>query len=235
MAIQNQIKRRLGGSLGELQTLIDYSQHPSITEGFFNHIIASGYWSSTSYIKSSLDAWYVDFYIGTSDWHSTYHKRSNRYVRCVQGGQLEPSSLSRNDDIVTDSTTGLQWQDDTAVEGERRTWIEAIDYCENTLVLGGHSDWRLPNINELLSIVDYSKYDPALDTSIFQNYSSAAYWSSTSTLPIATVSSALYVSFYNQGGASLRSYKSSRGWVRCVRDVQANIPANPSIIMYLLD
>ena len=33
-------------------------------------------------------------------------------------------------------------------------WCEALTYCEN-LSLAGHDDWRLPNVLELLSIVDY--------------------------------------------------------------------------------
>jgi len=52
---------------------------------------------------------------------------------------------------ITDSDTTLMWQkedDDT-----RRTWEQAITYCEG-LSLGTYSDWRLPNIKELRTIVD---------------------------------------------------------------------------------
>ena len=53
---------------------------------------------------------------------------------------------------MTDTATGLIWQQHpgtpTAI-----TWEEALAYCDN-LVLAGHEDWRLPNINELQSIRD---------------------------------------------------------------------------------
>ena len=80
--------------------------------------------------------------------------------------------------IVTDHNTGLMWQDDKNIS---LYWDEAITYCEN-LNLGGYDDWRLPNINELISIVDYTKYDDAI-YDIFENNNKYNtfhdYWSST--------------------------------------------------------
>ena len=89
---------------------------------------------------------------------------------------LSLAEFTRNGDIVTDTISKLQWQDDTI--GSKMEWQEAIDYCENTLKLGGYKDWRLPNINELKSIVDRDKYNPAIVNG-FKNTSSHAYWSST--------------------------------------------------------
>ncbi|MCB1179286.1 MAG: DUF1566 domain-containing protein [Leptospiraceae bacterium] len=55
---------------------------------------------------------------------------------------------------ITDSATGLMWQKaDSAVA---KSFDEGLTYCEN-LSLGGQTDWRLPNIKELNSIVDYSR------------------------------------------------------------------------------
>jgi len=43
------------------------------------------------------------------------------------------------------------------------------------------TDWRLPNVKELQSLIDYSTYNPSLpDSHPFTNVQSAAYWSSTS-------------------------------------------------------
>jgi len=57
---------------------------------------------------------------------------------------------------VSDTSTGLMWQQDTARDGEgyydRMNWEEALAYCE-ALVLGDHADWRLPTIKDLDSIV----------------------------------------------------------------------------------
>ena len=55
-------------------------------------------------------------------------------------------------------------------------WQNAIDYCEN-LSLDGKSDWGLPNVNELVSLVDDKTY-LTIDA-IFQNTTGSYYWSST--------------------------------------------------------
>jgi len=57
-------------------------------------------------------------------------------------------------------------------------WTSSLSYCEN-LQLAGYNDWRLPSRNELQSLVDYSKYNPAIDTVAFPGAMSSNYWSST--------------------------------------------------------
>ena len=66
--------------------------------------------------------------------------------------------------IVVDHEYGLQWQDDINYTDE---WIGAIDYCEN-LGLGGENDWRMPNINELLFIIETNSSEPTMN-SIYKN------------------------------------------------------------------
>jgi len=72
------------------------------------------------------------------------------------------ADFSRDDarQIVTDNNTGLQYQDDVS---RYLNWTDAIGYCE-TLTLGSHTDWRLPNFNELYFIADRSKSNPAIDS-----------------------------------------------------------------------
>lgn len=55
---------------------------------------------------------------------------------------------------VLDNHTGFCWQKDYNVD----TWNNAIDYCNN-LSLGGHNDWRLPNVLELLTMFDASCFE----------------------------------------------------------------------------
>lgn len=67
------------------------------------------------------------------------------------------------DGTVTDPTTGLMWMRNYA---GTYTWDQAMALA-GTVSFAGHSDWRLPNIRELQSIVDRSKNRPAIDDSAF--------------------------------------------------------------------
>jgi len=110
--------------------------------------------------------------------------------------------------IVTDNATGLQWQDDVNVT---KSWTEAIDYCE-TLTLGNHTDWRLPNLNELFFIADRSKTNPAID-STFKNVVPNWHWSSTTV--VGKENFAWRVGF-NYGDDDWDG-KSNSHYVKCVR------------------
>ena len=123
------------------------------------------------------------------------------------------ADFSRSNGVVTDNKTGLQWQDDYSDNGgdiKLAKWTDAIAYCED-LTLGGHSDWRLPNKKELLSIVDYGKYDPSIDT-VFHKVS-GNYWSSTT--PAYGTDRAWTVGF--RTGLTGSFYKFNDSHVRCVR------------------
>jgi len=127
------------------------------------------------------------------------------------------ADFSKSGDIVTDSKTGLAWQDNNDTNGTQRTWQEAIDYCE-ALDLGGHSDWRLPNVNELKTIIDRTKTQPAIVDGFeyvgSSNY--GRYWSS-STFK-GDEGNAWIVGFNN---GFLDGYpKDFSRYVRCVRDGQ---------------
>jgi hypothetical protein len=63
-------------------------------------------------------------------------------------------------------------------------WATAITNCEG-LEYAGKSDWRLPNVKELMSIADYERVSPAIDTAKFPNCQSNYYWSSTSYAGVA--------------------------------------------------
>ena len=93
------------------------------------------------------------------------------------------------DGTVTDNLTGLMWVKDPAqipggLFASTMYWYDAINACEN-LDYTGHDDWRLPNINELLSIVDHSRFDPAFDPMFFTPFLDnwTPYWSSTTCAP----------------------------------------------------
>lgn len=62
--------------------------------------------------------------------------------------------------VVVDHCTGLVWQ--RTPSSGTRTWSQALVFVRN-LVLGGFEDWRAPNVNELLTIVDYGRTLPAIN------------------------------------------------------------------------
>jgi hypothetical protein len=111
--------------------------------------------------------------------------------------------------VVTDLNTGLMWQ--RADDGVGRTWAAAISYCEN-LALGGYSDWRLPSRQELVSIVDYGRLNPAINPAFSCN--SGVYWSGSTYASNPDL--AWHVSF-DFGYAYYYGFKSYSSDVRCVR------------------
>ncbi|MDT8446586.1 MAG: DUF1566 domain-containing protein [bacterium] len=114
------------------------------------------------------------------------------------------------DQTVTDQATGLMWDQR---ETSTRTWQAALAYCEG-LDHAGHTDWRLPNRNELESLVDDAKTSsPVIDTTAFPNAVSYYYWASTS--HALNTSNALSVLF-NSGYVNHLN-KTSNRYVRCVR------------------
>lgn len=90
--------------------------------------------------------------------------------------------------VVTDNLTGLMWAQDANLANGTKLWADALAYC-NGLTLGGHTDWRLPNVKELFSLIDFAFFEPALsddegtvkwsEGDAFTGVQSNVYWSST--------------------------------------------------------
>lgn len=111
------------------------------------------------------------------------------------------------DGTITDNATGLMWMQMDSQQA--MNWKEALSYAEN-LEYAGHSDWRLPDVKELHSIVDYSRspsttgsaaIDPLFNCTQIQNEAGQAdyghYWSSTTHMNWSHMAgrAASYVSF----------------------------------------
>lgn len=108
-----------------------------------------------------------------------------------------PRFTDNRDGTITDHLTDLVWLKDAnctdtaggiARDGGLLNWPSALTWSNNLASgkcgLSDNSvagDWRLPNINELRSLVDYSRHDPDLPAGHpFSNVQSIWYWSSTS-------------------------------------------------------
>ena len=116
------------------------------------------------------------------------------YVLCVRGNPSYGVNdfADNGDDTITDAATGLMWS--KADSGDGLNWEEALAFVQtkNAASYLGHSDWRLPNVKELESIVDYTRapdatssaaIDAVFDVTVITNEDNQTdypwYWSGT--------------------------------------------------------
>ena len=130
--------------------------------------------------------------------------------------------IDHGDGTITDNQTGLMWTKDAGTPtvgscaGGIKTWQGALDYvtCLNGINHLGHSDWKLPGVKELISLVDYSRFGPPLPLShSFLNVQSYGYWSSSSD---ANYTDGAWVVHMWDGGVG-HDGKASNGYVWPVR------------------
>jgi hypothetical protein len=143
------------------------------------------------------------------------------------------SYTDNGDGTITDNNTGLTWEKkslDGTIHDENTiyTWTDAVAVHVsglNALAFGGHSDWRLPNVRELQSILNYESFGPAV-SAVFHTgcvagcaisacscTASSNYWSSTSFSPDPAF--AWFVDF--SGATVNRDGKLQANRVRAVR------------------
>ena len=96
--------------------------------------------------------------------------------------------------------------------------LSAIEHNKKT-----YSDWRLPRIQELLTLVDYEKHTPAC---ALQDTKDTYYWSSTT--DASDTSYAWLVGFYD--GSDGNDDKAYSYYVRCVRDGENGLEWSASSI-----
>ena len=120
---------------------------------------------------------------------------------------INGKTVSVSNECVKDNRTGLTWQREVAqssigpdndgklfwedvVNGED---IFAFEQQANANLLGGYSDWRVPNYKELPSLINLGRDDPCIDITFFPSTPASFFWTS-STRPDSTVN-AFNVSF----------------------------------------
>ena len=182
------------------------------------------FYDATAFTNQDLSSWNIS---------KTSHYSS--FMSQAGSGNSEPNWVAptRSGEIVTDSTTGLMWQDNAEANTTQKQWITtenynsgdynntigdtATTYCTN-LQLGVYSDWRLPTHEELGSIVYVNSSGnnyPKIKLG-FANTASDYYWSSTT---IAGYTDYAWVVDFNDGYSNTY-YKTYSYYVRCVRGGQ---------------
>ncbi|HTU64054.1 MAG TPA: DUF1566 domain-containing protein, partial [Polyangiales bacterium] len=197
----------------ELESLIEPARINTI-DALLNAFPIDFVWTSSPVLNPILDglkmSWNIDFTVGESNMGGRF--KSGR-VRCVSslnatGGREQ--QLQLEDVGVRDMTTGLVWQ--KLPDSATRTWFEASEYCEQLDLEGG--GWHLPSLKELLTIVDPTRFQPAVNPRFFPFTQSARYWTSTEFLDRRN--SAYQVEFERGGSWASDSYDEHH-YVRCVR------------------
>jgi hypothetical protein len=134
---------------------------------------------------------------------------------------------------VKDNLTGLIWLQDANCDGIM-AWSNALDLAnglyDGCSDCGGDDDdcglsddssagdWRLPNVRELQSLIDFDEYNPVLPSGHpFTGVQSAYYWSSTTNADITTTAWRVYMS----DGSAVSEDKSYSYYVWPVRDATA--------------
>lgn len=199
-------------TIKELATIVNSEiYNASINNTFFPNTASSNYWTSTTYAYSNGDAWRVRFSSGVTEGKS---KSNSYYVRAVRAGQSGTSNnfVDNNDGTVTDTATGLMWQKATQA-GPPKSWESAIADCES-LSLANHDDWRLPDRNELLSLVDFSRYNSSIDPSFFPDTVLSYYWTSTT---CAAVNSYAWLVYFCHGNILIWDKSIAYAYARAVR------------------
>jgi hypothetical protein len=161
-------------TIRELITLLDYSvPYYGLDRDVFPTDAGNWfYWSSTP-IHSTSNYWISH----SGGWGGSEPQLVTvRHARCVRGAALTGASLSAGvtQGTVADATSGLTWQA-TAIAGTY-TQGNAQGVCAAAYPAG---TWRLPTPNELLSIVDFTRSVPAIDTALFSGVGSDEFWTST--------------------------------------------------------
>jgi len=197
----------------ELRSIVAFDHtRPSINTESFPDTRIAYYWSANTRQGAAGRAWAVGFTYGEIVPSS---KSTGYHVRAVRGNQVREGDLVDNgDETVSDTTTGLMWQQATAAN--MMDWQNALSYCED-LSHAGYTDWRLPNHLESDSLADLTRQDPAVNTDFFPDTYSWNYWSST-TYPYQ--GDHAYHMYFQNGGDNLNRKSGYNFHTRCVRGGQ---------------
>ena len=223
-------------SVAELNTIVERdhsSQYSNLSFFVFPYplstVFNTRFQSSTLAVGLPDYAWIVNFNGGGNEFSA---KNSSNYVRLMRSDQTFDSGapdtptvdfIDNNDGTVTHLKTGLMWK--RCIEGQNWTGSNcagnAVGYDWNTAAAltsssGGNSDWRLPSINELLTIVEHhAPAPPATNVAIFPNSTNnAIVWAGA-----GTVFGSRYAWTVSQGKPEI-FLSTAVGFVRLVRSGQ---------------
>ena len=193
----------------ELRAIVDYGRTAPAVSPPFNVNAIAAHWSQTPEPRMTGRVWTVLLTTGESVARSDTDQAG---VLCVRGGWWRDSVFAVGATGVVDQMHQLAWE--ALSDDVQYSWQLALGYC-TALTAEGRTDWRLPNIKELASLLDLEYAAPAVRSSLASSTISATYWSSTSN--VDDTSSAWQVEFSD--GSIADQFKTASAHVRCVHDL----------------
>lgn len=191
-------------------------------------------WSSSTYVNNADYAWYVDDYAQLT----IKQVKNKNSVHCVRNNTGNKAEAENAESAKKSKTPELQW---SSPSYSKTTWKEAVASCER-LNANGYSDWRLPSIDELRTLIQnhpgtmtggtckISQKAEAMDVTLrlsgdcegsgYGNFSKLGdenwMWSSTSFRNVWTYD-VWGIDFYNGGIAFANQERKEEHYYRCVR------------------
>ncbi len=167
-------------------TITDAENTGELTDGISKS--QGQFWTSNYYLvgtthEGATSAFGVNHATGHIKAYPADAVGMGKYVRAVRGDEYGVNEFSDNNDgTISDEATGLMWMQDDS--GLAMDWDDALEYAAN-FEYAGYDDWRLPDVKELQSIVDYSGCYPAIDSTYFNTTELEAnefyyFWTNTS-------------------------------------------------------
>jgi len=189
----------------ELRSLTSFaSRNPALPAGHpFTDVYLSWYWTATPSARDPEYAWYVHlegartFFGHRREDHLVWPCRGSSRVIPVDGA-TRVDGRGRFDvagSVVRDRATGLEWTRDADLARGTVRWEEALALVRrlDRRPVPAGSGWRLPTVNELDSLVDLGRWEPALPSPHTFAGVRDAYWSSTSSAYEPDWAMALYL------------------------------------------
>ena len=201
---------------GELFSLVSHQNiNPALPENHrFVDVFNGYYWTQTECARLPSQAWYIHLgggrvYRGMK--HGSYMVWP---VAGAQAGGISPADRFQTEgDRVADTIAKRTWLAGAHSTPNPLTWPQALQVVDdlNAKRKGGFSDWRLPNIRELESLVDPTRHSPAIPAAFFPGRMQEGYWSSTTS-----------------------RYEPSYAWVLYTRDGAVGVGYKPQADFFML-
>ncbi|MBB1073121.1 DUF1566 domain-containing protein [Rhodoferax sp. 4810] len=216
-------------NIQELIGIVHYDRTGfAIDDNYFPNT-SNVFWSHSPSVNESDSIWVVGFDIGnayTLHWNTDLSANSLS-VRLVRGDSSNDNLIDHGDGTVTQTNSGLMWA--KCSEGQTSaiclgtatsmSWNTALAAAQRS-TLGGHTDWRVPSIKELQSLVATHYSAPAIDAAYFPNTPGAFFWTSS---PYTFYSNRAWLVQFETGYPT-SLFRDSVNYVRLVRNSQSFEP-----------